>query len=112
MKLVMDDAGYTPTGYFGIEALIDFSFDLGGMERNSATARNVFFGGSWEVVPGGPLVSELNQQLPMDAGTTVRPQSSGVIRPPPMERHHFWAFAISTRMRAAWRVFTRRPSSS
>ena len=32
MKLVMDDAGYTPDGYFGIEALIDFSFDLGGIE--------------------------------------------------------------------------------
>ena len=60
MKVVMDDAGYTPEGFFGIEALIDFSFDLGGIELDSATARNVFFGGSWEVIPGGPLVWGLN----------------------------------------------------
>ena len=43
MKVVMDDAGYAPEGFFGIEALINFSFDLGGIELDSATARNVFF---------------------------------------------------------------------
>lgn len=59
-RVVLDDAGFSPDGFFGNEALIDFSFDLGGIRLVRATSAAFDFGGPWEVIPGAGLAWYLN----------------------------------------------------
>jgi hypothetical protein len=50
-RLVMDDAGFTPSGFFTSAALIDFSFDFGGIKLDRAGAQASGFGGTWGSAP-------------------------------------------------------------
>lgn len=55
-RVVFDDAGFTPGGVFLNEALIDFSFDLGGIRLDRAGAAGVDFQGLWNDGPRDGMI--------------------------------------------------------
>ena len=78
-KVVIDNAGYSPEGVFGPEALVDFSFDFGGIALDLASTKAFTFGGPWEVVPGAGLVWYLNasaSDFRFDLGNTIMANGS------------------------------------
>jgi hypothetical protein len=73
-RVVIDDAGYAPGGFFGNDDLLDFSFDFGGIRLDKASTKAFSFGGPWQVIPGGDLRWYLDASASVDRfdlGSTI-----------------------------------------